>query len=438
MNYLLIGRPNVGKSSIYNILIGQNINIIHKNSGTTRDWHKNNLFISKKIFIYDAPGIFNFDNIKKYLNENILYKNLFKKIDSFLYVIDYKNINLNNDLNEINEIRKLNKEIILIVNKFDNFKIEKPNIIKKFGLNEIFYTSCTHKIGFEKLFEYFKKKSKNILYKEKNIFKDFSIAIFGKPNSGKSTLLNSIIGYERAMTNNKAGTTSDLVKENFIFKKTNIEIYDTAGIPKKSKISKDSINYHSINKSFNKINDVDVAILLIDSKLGISRQDKRIINIVINNAKNIIIIFNKIDLIEKKNIFKREKIEEITNTLSELKNIKIFFCSAFSKNHTFKIVNYIDNYILNNKKYFNTGNLNKWLKKAINRKSHPLIQNKKVNFKYVVQIKDSPITIKIFCNFSNKIRKDYKTFLIKNFNEHFNIINKKINIVFSTVKNPFI
>ena len=438
MNYLLIGRPNVGKSSIYNILIGKNINIIHKDSGTTRDWHKGNLINSNMISIFDAPGIFNFNNIKKYLNENILYKNLFKKIDSFLYVIDYKNINFNHDLIEINEIRKLNKDIILIINKFDNYKIEKPEITKKFGLDKIFFTSCTHRYGFEMLFKYFKASSENISSNVSQNKNDFSIAIFGKPNAGKSTLLNTIMGYERSMTSNIAGTTSDLVKENFIFNKTKIEIYDTAGIAKKSKISKDSINYHSINKSFDKINDVDVAILLIDSEQGISRQDKRIINIIINNAKNIIIIFNKIDLIKKKTIYKKDKIDEIKNTISELKNIKIIFCSAFSKNHTLKILNYINNYILNNKSFFNTGNLNKWLKSAIKKNSHPLIQNKNVNFKYAVQVNHSPITIKIFCNFSSKIRKDYKTYLTKNFNEYFNIINKKINIIFSTVKNPFV
>ena len=133
----------------------------------------------------------------------------------------------------------------------------------------------------------------------------------------------------RFVTGSIPGTTSDFVKEYFTYKNYIIKVIDTAGISKKSKILKKSINFYSIKKSLQKITEVEAAIVIIDSLEGLDRQDKRIINIVSNKAKSIIIIFNKIDLIEKKDKFIKETLQEIDNTLHEIKNIKVFFSSAF-------------------------------------------------------------------------------------------------------------
>ena len=171
---------------------------------------------------------------------------------------------------------------------------------------------------------------------------------------------------------------------------------------------------------------------------GLDRQDKRIINIVSNKARSIIIIFNKIDLIEKKEKFIKETLQEIDNTLHEIKNIKVFFSSAFSKHHVNNILNYLLENIIYKKYYISTSDINKWLKKVIVQKSHPLVERKKVNFKYAVKINENPITIKIYCNFANKIKNEYRRYLINNFNKNFKIINQKTRLVFTSANNPYV
>ena len=437
MNLLLIGKPNVGKSSIYNILTGTNSNIIHKTGGTTRDWHEKKIKKIPDIFIFDTPGILFKKNSTNFFQTTSIFKSLLNKIDMFLYVVDYSSIFNLIDNNFINEFRKFNKEIILLINKFD-YVNQTPNAeFYKYGIKNEFFLSCSHQIGFD-VFHTFLKKEKPIKKNNKFLSHDFTIAIFGKPNAGKSTLLNTILGYERSVTSTIAGTTSDIVEDYFIFENNIIKIIDTAGIGRKSNVIKKSINFYSIKKSFEKIKKVDSVFIIIDSQEGIDKQDKRIIDIVTSKAKSIIIIFNKIDLIHNQDKYKQDTLKDIKYTLHQMKNIKVFFCTAFSKNHINKILSYILKNIFHKYYLINTSKPNTWLKKAVSKQQHPLIDNKKVNFKYAVQVKVNPVTIKIFCNFSHKLKKDYKRFLNNNFNSYFKILNQKTVLIFSTAKNPFL
>ena len=437
MNLLLLGKSNVGKSSIYNVLTGTNSNIIHSTKGTTRDWHKKKLKKIPNINIFDTPGILYKKNSENYFEATSIFKFLLKKIDIFLYVIDYLSIFDVQDNEFINELRKFDKEIILLINKFDNFNQISNDEYHKYGIKNVFFLSCSHNSGFD-LFYNFLKENYVIIKNTKYIENDFSIAIFGKPNAGKSTFFNSFVGYERSTTSTNAGTTSDFVQDYFTFKKNKIKIIDTAGIRKKAKIFQKSVNFYSVRKSIDKIKDFDVVFIIIDAEKGLDGQDKRIINMVTNKAKSIIIIYNKMDLIKKKAKYKKDTLKEIKYSLHQIKNVKFFFCCAFSKNHIKNILNYL----LKNPFYQNyaikTSKLNNWLKMAISHQQHPLIENKKVNFKYAVQINEYPITIKIFCNFSNKLKENYKRFLTNDFNKYFKIINQKTILIFSTAKNPYI
>jgi len=432
MNFLLIGNPNVGKSSIYNKLTGLNSNIIHNEAGTTRDWHKN-LIKDSKNYIFDTPG----NLIDFNVDDNNIFKNIIAETDIFLYVIDYKSIFNNIDKTNIDKLRTYEKKIILLINKFDNYNQTPNNDHLKYGLKNNFFLSCSHNYGFNFLKNYILKNN-TIKINDNLTSHDFELAIFGKPNVGKSTFLNTILGYERFKTSNIAGTTSDFVEESFIFNGKNIKIIDTAGISKKSNIIDKSINFFSIKKSISNIKKVDAALIIIDSQEGMNRQDKRIINLITDKAKSLIIIFNKIDLIKDKVIFKKNTISNIDYDFHQIKNIKVLFCTAFSKTHTDKIINYLfDNFFVNNEN-ISTSKLNKWLKKTITLKQHPLVENKRINFKYAVQIKSKPITIKVFCSYSNRLKKDYKRFLINNFNKSFKIINQKTRFIFSSVKNPYV
>ena len=432
MNYLLLGRPNVGKSSIFNILTGKKTNIIHKEEGTTRDWHKEKICFTNNHYIYDTPGIVIHSKDQEEKKTKNILENLISKTNVLLLVIDFQ-LKLNHqDQLIVNWLRIFNKEIVLLINKKDKFK-KQINDHFRFGIKDMFFLSCAHKVGFEKLIEYLDNKvpseSEKIKYVKSKF--DYSIAIFGKPNAGKSTFLNTLLGYERSVTSAKFGTTSDYVIEDFKYKTSIIRIIDTAGIGRKSKINNKSINYYAVQKTLNKISNINSAIMIIDSIKGLDRQDKRIINLVANNSKSLIIVFNKIDLIGNIIKFKKDKLLELESTVHQLKNIKIFFISSFLRKQIIKILEYTYTNILLKKNNFNTSLLNKWLKQCTQMKTHPMIEKKKVNFKYAVKIKDNPITIKIFCNYSDKIKKNYNQYLTNNFNAYFKILNQKTKIVFS-------
>jgi len=428
MNFLLIGKPNVGKSSIYNILTSGKKNIIHKNEGTTRDWHKSNVKGFNNIIIYDTPGVI----IKKNKINKVQFSELFNNIDKFIYVIDFKTQNYEHEFEFINELRKFNKEIILVINKDDN--LEKNIYFKKFRLNKFFYISCSHNLGFDNLFEYFEQ---NDNFFQNNIANSFSIAIFGKPNSGKSTLANSLLGFKRIKTSNEAGTTSDLVEDNYIFRKHNFKILDTAGIFKKNKIDNDSINYEAIRKSLDIINKIDLSIMLIDSNDSFDSQTKKILNLLIKKSKSILIIFNKMDTIKNKNIYIKEKKILIKNSYSQTKNISMIFLSAKNKENINKLKNTIFNKSKNILKKLSTSKLNACIKKSSEEKPHPLVKGKSVNFKYAVQISATPLTIKVFSNYPKYIKSNYKTYLINKIVKSFNIVDSNVRLIFTSSKNPF-
>jgi len=434
MNYLLIGRVNVGKSSIFNLLTEQKHNIVHKEEGTTRDWHKE-LIKGTNSYIFDTPGILIGENNNDNLLKTPFYQFLQSKIHCFLYVTEYKNGFNEVDNFSINQLRKQNKDIIIIINKFDNYNNQPNNDFDKYGMSSLYFISCAHNFGIKNLKSIFINKIPTTNIKNDN---DLSIAIFGKPNSGKSTLLNTLVGYRRSQTSSFAGTTSDFVTDSIKYKNRKIKFFDTAGIGRKSNIKSKSINYLSVKKSFENIYKVDFSIILIDAYQGLDRQDKRIIKLVSEKSKSVLIIFNKIDLISNKLEFKSSTILNIKSTISGVKNIKFFFISALIKNNSIEILDYIlDQFYLVEYK-ISTSKLNKWLAKVIKENQHPLIENKKVNFKYVVQVKEKPITIKIFCNFSNKLQNSYKKYLLNNFNYHFKILNQKTKFIFSSSKNPYI
>lgn len=427
MKYFLIGRPNVGKTSIFNKLTVSS-NIIHKEEGTTRDWHKSKIKGLNHSIIYDSPGVI-FKNNK---SKQFIFSKLFLKINVFIYVIDLKSKNDEYDKEAINELRKYNKEIILIINKDDNF--EQNFIISKIGLDNLFYISCSHNLGFDKLYTYLEK---NDIGDENDHFFDYSIAIYGKPNAGKSTLANSLLGYNRILTSKLAGTTSDIVEDLYKYKNKNFKIIDTAGIFKKNKVDNKSINFEAIRKSLNLKTQTNLSIILIDSNEGFDTQIKKILNILINKSKSIIIVFNKMDLIKNKSEFSKEIKLFIKETFSQIKNISTVFISAINKKDIIKLQNMIYNKSKLSNKSLSTSKINSWLKISSSEYLHPLIKGKVVNFKYAVQISSSPIKIKIFSNFPKDIKKNYKNYLINNFIETFSILDSKVDIIFSSSKNPF-
>ena len=438
MKYVLVGQKNVGKSSIFNKILGKKINIVDKIKGSTRDLIEyESLYKDKVIYITDTPGI---DPVSKNLyDKNILnYLKLnIPKDSSILFVVDVSVQSINIDMEILRFLRKLNKNIILIINKTDN-EILKENLYKflKFGINQSFFISCTHNSGFKTLKNYLFEKS---LYSINDIKilknEELSIGVYGKPNVGKSTFINSFLGFNRFQTGNVPGLTTDSIYHLKKFNNRNIKIFDTAGIKQKNKLN-NTLEIQSSNVSIKNISNTLINLVIIDCNEGLDRQDKRIINILAKKGVFLIIVFNKIDLIPNIKEVKKNQINQLYDEIYQAKNLKYFFISSLETKDIKKIFNYIlKDIIFDNK--ISTSNLNKWLKIATEDYPHPFAKGKKINFKYAVQLQSFPLTIKIFTNYPKYIIESYKRYLVNNFIDKFRIRNQNITILFNKTENPF-
>jgi len=297
----IVGRKNVGKSTIFNRLIGKRYSIVHYEPGITRDRVYGETHWRGHTFdIIDTGGFFPDEEIA--LATKIMQQIEFalKESDLIYLVVDAKAGLLPNDLEITKNLRRLNKEIFLVVNKVDNKKDEtRISEFYRLGLPKIFFVSAEAGIGFGELLD----ETINVLPELKPVKegKEIRILILGRPNAGKSTLLNSILKEERAIVDEKPGTTRDLLNARFIYQGKDMEVIDTAGIRRQSRIKK-QFEFYSMMRAIRVISDVDVVILIFDVSEGVVAEDRRIVSLILSKAKGFVIAPNKIDLLDKKKI----------------------------------------------------------------------------------------------------------------------------------------
>ena len=415
---LVLGLPNAGKSTLVNALTKRKTSIIGSTPNTTRD-KISNLSIfenNKKLLISDLPGFLespdefnnNFqENITRYLND----------ADRILFLIDV----YTKDYSGLDSIfkliidNKLESKTTTIFNKAENF--DSSNLDKrmyKYIFNTEYFISAYHKHGIEDLLNFLNKFAKG---SDDDINKNSSIVIVGRPNAGKSTLFNSLLNIKRSSVSNVPGTTRDKISEDLNLNKTNYQITDTAGIPRKTQ--KNQIDKYSSSLAIRSLENASIALIVIDSEIGLTFEDKRILKESINQVVTPIVILNKWD---KLNTSEKDDINKnIKNELKQYQWVNVLRTSALNKKNINQISKIIKDLEVQLNTRVGTSELNMKFRQLWTKKPPHPFRGKRAKLKYVTQFSTYPPEFSF--NLSSRIPKNYYVFLENNIRESYNMKN---------------
>lgn len=439
-NIAILGRPNVGKSTLFNRLVGRRKSIVDSTAGVTRDIGIAKTFIDDIEFnIFDTGGLL--DISEDILNEKVREKALktaTEDSDILLFLVDAHQ-NHPDDRHFINAIRKTSKPIILVINKVDaNSHNQLINEFYSLGIKNMVSVSAEHNKGIndlkEKILDIYKSFNKNEFKEKKKIIENsenednknleefiaeknkINIAIVGKPNSGKSTLLNTLIGKERSIVSNIAGTTRDPIDETFNFNGNEICLIDTAGIRKKKNVNSD-IEYYSVNRAIKSIEASDVCILMLDVFEGLTEQDKTIANLIIERKKGIVIAANKWDIREK-GITWNDYETYMKETFPVLNYVFYAKVSATRKKDAEKLLSLVIRVAKTRRQKFETHSLTETFVRAT-REYTISAGGSPFKIFYATQTGINPPAFAIFCNNPHKLNSHYRRYLENKFREIF-------------------
>ncbi|MBU6942173.1 ribosome biogenesis GTPase Der [Candidatus Karelsulcia muelleri] len=424
----IVGRPNVGKSTLFNRIIGYKKSIVNSKSGITRD--RNYGFCNWngiEFCLIDTGGYTN--ESKNIFDKKICEQFLFALAESdvILFLVDPSNDILGIDYDISKRIRKLKKSIYLVINKIDIYKnIYNTYKYCKFGITKTYCISSINGTGTEKLLDSIVSNfDKNIKIYKKNIPR---IAIVGRPNVGKSTLINTLLNKNKNIVTNISGTTRDSI--DVLYSKFGIEciLVDTAGIRKKKNIKED-IEFYSVMRAIKSIQNSDVSLLIIDSKSGFESQDINIFKIIENNNKGIVLLINKWDIFNNNYLINSYE-NKIKKIIAPFNDVPIFFTSSFTKKDIIKSIKTAVKITFNLRLRIKTSLLNKIILPILNKNPHPSINGKLITIKYCSQIQTYNPQFIFFTNYPNKIKESYKRFIENNIREKFNFTGIPIKILF--------
>ncbi|MCR5202354.1 MAG: ribosome biogenesis GTPase Der [Lachnospiraceae bacterium] len=407
----IVGRPNVGKSTLFNMLAGQRISIVKDTPGVTRDRiYADATWLDKNFTIIDTGGIEpKTDNkLLKYMREQA--ENAIELSDCVLFLTDVRDGVTDADMEVAQMLRKANKRVILVVNKVDNIDKFQADVYEFYnlGLGDPYPISALSKLNIGDMLE---ELVKLFDYNVEEVEDERPrIAIIGKPNAGKSSLINKLLGEERLIVSDIAGTTRDAVDTSLKRNGKEYVFIDTAGLRRKSKIKED-IERFSILRAVSAVERCDVCILVIDATEGVTEQDAKIAGIAHERGRGMIIAVNKWDAIEKDTKTVKKFSQEIRDVLSFLPYAEIMFISAKTGQRVEKLFESIDLVIENHSLRISTGVLNDILTEAVALQQPPTDKGRRLKIFYITQIKVKPPTFIIFVNSKKIMHYSYTRYL---------------------------
>ncbi|HLN21177.1 MAG TPA: ribosome biogenesis GTPase Der [Bacteroidales bacterium] len=425
----IVGRPNVGKSTLFNRLTSTREAIVDETSGVTRDRNYGTANWNGIDFsVIDTGGyVQNSDDIfEGEINKQVLLA--IEEADMILFLVDVTTGIHPLDSSVAALLRKVDKKVIVVVNKVDNNeRIADAAEFYRLGLGEYFTVSSINGSGTGDLLD---EVVKNLPPEEISELPELpKIAIVGRPNAGKSSLVNSLLGEERNIVTPVAGTTRDSIYIRYNKYHHDFLLVDTAGLRKKGKVSED-VEFYSVMRAIKAIENSDICLLLIDATRGIEAQDMNILSLIMKNNKGLIVLVNKWDLVEKESNTAAAVEKEIKEKTAPFVDYPVLFISATNKQRIHKILELIDEVNNNRTRKISTAELNEVMLGIINNNPPPSLKGKYVKIKYVTQLPVYTPSFAFFCNLPQYVREPYRRYLENRMREKYNFTGVPIRIFF--------
>jgi len=428
----IVGRPNVGKSTLFNRLLEQRKAIVDDVSGVTRDrqygvadWNgKSFNVIDTGGFVHGSEDVF-----EKEIAKQVLIA--VEESHAILFVVD-----ATTGLTELDDamarvLRKSPKPVFLTVNKVDdNQRLLEASEFYSLGFDKIFFIASASGSGTGELLD---AVAEGIPATNEEEIKAESelprFAIIGQPNTGKSSLLNALIGQERTIVSNVAGTTRDTIHTHYKLFQKEFILIDTAGIRRKSKVHED-LEFYSVIRAIKAVDEADVCLLMLDAEKGLAAQDLNIFSLVARKGKGLVVLVNKWDLVEKETQTAAIYEKELKKRLTPFSDVPILFISALEKTRIFKAVEIALDVYENRKRRVPTAALNEVMLQAIQSYHPPVVRGHPIKIKFVTQLPTVVPSFAFFCNFPDDVKFPYKNYLENQLRQQFDFSGVPLRLFF--------
>ena len=459
----IIGRPNVGKSTLFNRLVGKRHAIVDDTPGVTRDRRQGSAKISDLHFtVFDTAGLESGDKALLTSKMREQTEIAVRDADIVIFMVDARAGITPGDMDWCRWIRKHKSEVLLVANKCES-KTSETGILEAYslGLGEPIVISAEHGLGMANLYLALRSSTQktkegyneslsdaqqtsdetelssdpNFLYDEENQ-EILRLAVIGRPNVGKSTLINSLLGQNRVLTGPEAGITRDSIEIEWRWNKKTIHLFDTAGLRRKSRIT-NKIEKASGDDTWRAIRFAHVVSLVIDASMMLERQDLNIARLVIEEGRSLLIAVNKWDLIRDKSKAIKELERRIKISLPQVKDIPYVPISALKNRNLDSLIDksFLAYDVWNQR--VPTAKLNRWFAMIVERHPPPLVQGRRIKLRYITQIKTRPPSFVCFCNQPDQVPEAYKRYVINELRKEFILPGVPIRLSMKTNQNPF-
>jgi len=423
----ILGRPNVGKSTLFNRLTESREAIVHETSGVTRDRHYGKcIWNGVEFSVVDTGGYVegSGDVFEEEIRKQVLLA--IEESDLLIFMVDVNDGITNMDKTVADLLRRSNKKTMVVVNKVDNtIQQYAADAFYALGLEDLYKISSMNGSGTGELLD--------------DIVTSFGtpdaedvpdlpkIAVVGRPNVGKSTLINTLLGEEKHIVTPLPGTTRDSIFTRYNKYNHDFFLVDTAGIRKKGKVTED-LEFYSVMRSIRAIEYSDVCLLMIDATRGLESQDLAILNIIRNNSKGLVILVNKWDLLEKNTNTARDLEQDILEKMAPFRDVPVIFISAVNKVRIHRVIEKAMEVYTNRLQKIPTSQLNEIMLRVIEEYQPPALKGKYIKIKYVTQLPMHAPAFAFFCNFPQYVKDPYKRYLENQIRKHFNFTGVPIQI----------